>query len=326
MKPNTVFKSAYNRGLSRLQRLPIASAIGSEPAWSRALAVSRTTVRSIFARFAAAGLITDEGRPRVVSRHPAPADFYPDIETRRGGAVVETRFMYWILHEDCRPGQSINVPELSRQFGAPPAAVTHYLNRLRQSGLLARNAGGDWVLRGFTEEFAEELCELRTMFELHSAQRFITLSAEDPAFEELSRIKQDHLALLGQAETRYTEFSALDERLHRCVNDASRNRFIRGFYDMISMIFHYHYQWNKNDEKKRNIAAIHEHLSYIDALQGRVASAVITTCNTHMATARSTLLAAIRGSAEALKADQIAPMFVWPDGALRSDAGLEQPQ
>ena len=100
MKPNTVFKSAYNRGLSRLQRLPIASEVGSEPAWSRALAVSRTTVRSIFVRYSAAGLIAHEGRRRIVRRHPAPADFYPEIETRRGGAIVERRFMYWILHED----------------------------------------------------------------------------------------------------------------------------------------------------------------------------------------------------------------------------------
>jgi DNA-binding GntR family transcriptional regulator len=301
MKTNTVFKSAYNRGLSRLEALPVASEVGSEPAWSNALAVSRTTVRSVFAKFSAAGLIADDAGRRVVLRHPAPADFYPEIETHKVGAVVERRFMYWILQEDCRPGRSINVLELSRQFGASPSAVTHYLNRLRQCGLLERSSGGDWVLRGFTEEFAEELCEVRAMFELRSALRFVTLSAADPAWDELSRIKQDHLALLREAETRYTEFSALDERFHRCVNDASRNRFIKGFYDMISMIFHYHYQWNKKDEKERNIAAIHEHLCYIDALQDRAASTITATCSTHMATARSTLLASIRRSADALR-------------------------
>jgi DNA-binding GntR family transcriptional regulator len=301
MKTNTVFKLAYNRGLSRLEALPVSSKVGSEPAWSHALAVSRTTVRSVFAKFSAAGLIADDAGRRVVLRHPAPADFYPEIETHKAGAVVERRFMYWILQEDCRPGRSINVLELSRRFGASPSAVTHYLNRLRQSGLLERNSGGDWVLRGFTEEFAEELCEVRAMFELRSALRFVTLSAADPAWEELSRIKQDHLALLVEAEARYTEFSALDERLHRCVNDASRNRFIKGFYDMISMIFHYHYQWNKKDEKERNIAAIHEHLCYIGALQNRAGSAITATCNAHMATARSTLLASIRRSADALR-------------------------
>ena len=29
---------------------------------------------------------------------------------------------------------------------------------------------------------------------------------------------------------------------HRLINDASRNRFIEDFYDVISLIFHYHYQ------------------------------------------------------------------------------------
>ncbi len=106
------------------------------------------------------------------------------------------------------------------------------------------------------------------------------------------------LAQKGQrakvGETRFTDFSELDERLHRCINDASRNRFIVGFYDVISMIFHYHYQWNKQDEKQRNIAAMREHLAYIGALLSRDASAVSESCAAHMATARLSLLASLR--------------------------------
>jgi DNA-binding GntR family transcriptional regulator len=60
------------------------------------------------------------------------------------------------------------------------------------------------------------------------------------------------------------------------------------------MTFHYHYQWNKRDERERNIVAMHEHLTYIDALQSRNASAVAESCKAHMATARLTLLASIR--------------------------------
>jgi DNA-binding GntR family transcriptional regulator len=133
------------------------------------------------------------------------------------------------------------------------------------------------------------------MFELRSALRFISLADEEPAWAELSRIRNEHLALLKEAEMRFTDFSALDERFHRCINDASRNRFVAGFYDVISMIFHYHYQWNKQDERKRNIAAMHEHLAYIDALQRRDESAVTQSCNAHLATARLTLLASIEG-------------------------------
>jgi DNA-binding GntR family transcriptional regulator len=303
MKPNTVFKQAYNRGLAELNNFAVADDIGSEPAWSQTLAVSRTTVRTMLANFAAAGLIAYQGRRKLLLRHPVAADFFPQVETEQVGAIVEKRFLSWILHGDCKPEQTINVLELSRQFGVSASAINHYLNRFRPYGLLERHPRGGWVFRGFTEAFAEELCEVRTMFELRSALRFITLADDEPAWEELARIKSDHLALLGHADARYFEFSELDERFHRCVNDASRNRFIVSFYDVISMIFHYHYQWNKQDERERNIVAMREHLDYIDALQSRSASAVTERCNAHMATARLTLLASIRGFGDAPETD-----------------------
>ncbi|HME84615.1 MAG TPA: GntR family transcriptional regulator [Roseiarcus sp.] len=299
MKPNTVFKRAYNRGLARLRDYAIASNIGSEPSWSQALAVSRTTVRAIFSAFAVRGLIAYDGRRKALLRKPVPADFYPEVETEQVGAVVEKQFMQWILHGDCKPGQQLNALELSRQFGVSASAMRDYLNRFPRYGLLERRPSGSWVFNGFTEDFAEELCEVRSMFELRSALRFISLADEEPAWAELSRIRNDHLALLEEAESRFTDFSALDERFHRCINDASRNRFIVGFYDVISLIFHYHYQWNKRHERERNIAAMHEHLTYIDALQRRDASAVTQSCNAHMATARLTLLASIQGARDA---------------------------
>jgi len=135
---------------------------------------------------------------------------------------------------------------------------------------------------------------VRAMFELRSALRLATLAAGDPVWRELSLIKVEHLALLQEADTRFADFPELDERFHRCINDVSRNRFIASLYDVISMIFHYHYMWNKRDERERNIVAIREHLDYIDALESRNAAAIVKSCNAHMATALSTLLASIR--------------------------------
>ena len=59
------------------------------------------------------------------------------------------------------------------------------------------------------------------------------------------------------------------------------------------MIFHYHYQWNKRDEKPRNIAAMREHLVYISGLQSRDRARATESCRAHMATARATLMASI---------------------------------
>jgi DNA-binding GntR family transcriptional regulator len=299
MKSNSVFKRTYNRGLLRLREFPVASDIGSEPAWSEALAVSRTTVRAMLWALAEGGVITYEGRRKLLLRHPVAADFFPEVETEQVGAIVEKRFMKWILVGDCKPGEQINALELSRQLGVSPSAVRDYLNRFLRYGLLERRPSGSWVFNGFTEDFAEELCEVRTMFELRSAQRFITLGEDEPAWAELERIRGEHLALLEEAETRFSDFSELDERFHRCINDASRNRFIVGFYDVISMVFHYHYQWNKQNERERNIVAMQEHLAYIEALQSRDAHAVAERCNAHMATARLTLMGSVRQFAEA---------------------------
>ena len=80
-------------------------------------------------------------------------------------------------------------------------------------------------------------------------------------------MRQDHLDLLDDIERRFHDFSALDSRFHRLINSAAPNRFIDSFYDIITLIFHYHYQWNKKDERKRNEVAIHEHLTYMDALE-----------------------------------------------------------
>ena len=59
------------------------------------------------------------------------------------------------------------------------------------------------------------------------------------------------------------------------------------------MIFHYHYQSNKRDEKSRNIAAIREHLVYIDGLESRDRARATKSCRAHMTTARATLMASI---------------------------------
>ena len=91
-------------------------------------------------------------------------------------------------------------------------------------------------------------------------------------------------------DERYHDFSDLDSRFHRLVNAAAPNRFIDGFYDIITLIFHYHYQWNKRDERQRNEVALREHLTYIDALQSRDPTRVESACRTHLTSARETLI------------------------------------
>ena len=125
---------------------------------------------------------------------------------------------------------------------------------------------------------------------LKSAAAFAALPDSSPLWRLVKALREEHVCLLKEIDRRYHDFSDLDSRFHRLINSASPNRFIDGFYDIFTLIFHYHYQWNKRDERRRNEVAIQEHLAYIDALLGRNAAAVRHACRAHLASARTTLL------------------------------------
>lgn len=293
MKTNTVFKRAHNQCLSLISMTAVGSHLGTESDLATALGVSRTTVRNILITLEESGIIQIRQRDKVVSRLPHSSDFFPDFETQSSVEVVEKKFMQWILREDYKSAQQINTLELARQFGVSTSAVREYLSRFSQFGLLERREYGGWEFKGFTQDFAEELSEVRDLFEIRSAQKFIELPEDHPAWRLLDQLEEQHRRLRETVSVRHTDFSELDERFHRLINNVVPNRFMTNFYHIISMIFHYHYHWNKVGAAERNRVAIEEHLAYIAALKSRDREAVMTACLAHLKTARRTLLLSI---------------------------------
>ncbi|WP_448956452.1 GntR family transcriptional regulator [Labrys neptuniae] len=292
MRSKSVYKKTYNHLLKRLTDSAIERLDGPEAQLAQDLQISRTTLRAVLRDLQQAGIL----REREVVRRPRPADHFPEEETEQRSAQVERAFMDWILRADVRPGNPINVAQLSREFSMSTTMIRQYLQQMRHFGLLVQRPNSTWIFRGITTDFAAELSEIRELFELRSARKVAMLPADAPIWAQLKMIRQEHMALLGEAETRFHDFSALDEKLHRLIYDASENRFVVEFYQIISIIFHYHYQWNKVDEKARNIAAIHQHLDYIDALLSRDLDAIERTCRTHLAAARETMRLSIGGN------------------------------
>lgn len=290
MKTDAVFKRAYNDTVDLLARLKDRDPLPAESSLSAHLGVSRTTVRKVLAALAERGIVRGEGRSRIVRRPDRKLRRFPLAETVTTAAQVESRFMEWMLKDNARPGMPINELDLARRFGVATTVIREFLNRFQRFGLIEKRPSKGWVFRGFTSAFALELFEIREMFEPHSARAFISLPADSIQWQHLNALRQRHLALLGDIEVRYHDFSELDSRFHRLVNSAAPNRFIDGFYDVITLIFHYHYQWNKHDERQRNEVAIREHLTYIDALVGRDAAAVEEACRAHLASAKETLI------------------------------------
>lgn len=289
-KGSNVYKEAYNRCLGLLQdagRLPSEQELGTR------LEVSRTTVRAILGGMAQAGLIAWNKRDKRVLRAPRPDDYFPESETSPLSEIIERSFMRRLLAGDPGPGMQINELELAREIGVGTTGVREFLIRFSRFGLIEKRRNSHWVLKGFTRAFALELAEVREIFELRSAAAFARLPPDNPAWAELARLEAEHHDLARDIATRFNAFSELDERFHRLIHGASHNRFIIDFYDVIAMVFHYHYLWNKAGERQRNEVALQEHLAYIDALRSRDPARVDAACRRHLNSARETLLSSV---------------------------------
>lgn len=292
-KPNTLFKEAYNACLDLVADHPVGSVLPSETDLGDKLKISRTTVRSVLTSLSDAGIVQWERRAKTVLRPPVRDDYFAQEETNSLSAMIERSFMRRILSGGANPGDQINELELARDLGVSTSAVREFLIRFSRFGLIEKRRNSHWVLKGFTRDFALELTEVREMFELRSATAFAQLPADHPAWTALDAVEAEHLALAERFDDDWRGFSQLDEKFHRMIHEASRNRFIIDFYDVIAMIFHYHYQWNKADEKRRNRVAVGEHLDYIAALKRRSMMDVEFYCRKHLLSARETLLQSI---------------------------------
>lgn len=296
MKTDAVFKRAYNATLDLIAVQPVGDRLPSENALSARLGVSRTTVRKVLSALADRGAVKEAGGQRIRTATEREIERFPDAETVPLSAQVEKRFMEWMLRDNARPGTAINELDLARQFGVGTTGIREFLNRFQRFGLIEKRPNAGWALKGFTVSFALELFEIREMFELRSAQAFAALPADAPQWPEIAAIRDEHSSLLDEIEDRFHDFSDIDSRFHRLINSAAPNRFIDSFYDIFTMIFHYHYQWNKRDERQRNEVAIGEHLAYIDALLDRDEARVEIACRVHLVSAKQTLIGAISSS------------------------------
>jgi DNA-binding GntR family transcriptional regulator len=292
MKTDTLFKRAFNDALELTARLRDGDPLPPENALARSLAVSRTTVRKVVAMLQAQGIVAGSGRVRFVRKTGRVVEPYPNSETVPLSQQVEKQFMEWMLRGDARAGATINELDLARQFGVATTVIREFLNSFQRFGLTERRPNGGWLLQGFTTSFALELFEIREMFELRSARAFASLPADAPQWAQIATLREEHVALRSDIDARFQDFSDLDNRFHRLINAGAPNRFIDGFYDIITLIFHYHYQWKKHDERQRNEVAIDEHIRYIDALVSRDPDATERACRAHLGSARQTLLRA----------------------------------
>lgn len=293
MKRNNRYKDIHNRCLDQIRQLPTGAELPTESKLSEELEASRTTIRAVLSHLAEIELIDWQGRKKTILRKPLKRDYFVSEETRSTHQIVEHAFMENILGGHFDVGVLLNESELARQFDVSTSAVREFLIRFSRFGLIEKAPNRGWILKGFTQKFALELSDVRELFEQRSVRLFVNLPTDDDAWQALASLQQEHLALQARLKQDYLQFSNLDNRFHKLINSASDNRFINDFYDLITIIFHYHYRWNKKDELERNTAAVAQHLDIIQALIDKDEDQALAACKIHLAQARQTLLSSI---------------------------------
>jgi DNA-binding GntR family transcriptional regulator len=294
-RTDTRFRQAHNSMLDMLAAMPADTALPSEVKLASQLGVSRTVVRAVLQKLGADGILRIDAKEKRPLRAPRAKDRLPLRDDYIGREELEARFLDWVLRFDVPAGTALNITQLARQFNVPPHALQEFLASLGQSGLIERRPRGGWRILGFTADYAVELSEFRLVLELNAVRSFASLPADHPAWQALADIRVEHLDLLDRIERDFHDFSRLDGRFHALINSVVTNRFVAEFQKVISLIFHYHYQWDKTMERYRNEAAIREHLTIIEALQARDKQAAETKARTHLATSKETLLSSMRG-------------------------------
>ena len=290
-RDSSTFKESYNQALQLVRDTGVDGALPTESALSERLSVSRTTVRAILAGLDEAGIISWKGRSKTVLRVPRKADFFGKSETASATAKVSSRFMEYVLNSDLAPGSALYESDLKKKFETSSSVIREFMIKFSRFGLLTKERNHAWVLRGFTLDFAEELFEVREMFELRAFRSALEAGPDSPAQRELIALGPQHEAILERIDEDYLAFPRLDERFHRTLIEAHDNRFMIDFFEVVAMVFHYHYRWNRSDEKERNADAIHEHLRIIRALEQGDPDAASEAFRAHLDKARRTMVA-----------------------------------
>lgn len=293
-RTNIRLVEAYNSMLTICDKKKIGENLGSENTLASDLGVSRTVVRSALDRLQDAGILAIEGRQKTILRRSTQKDRMESPPVQHGLEELENRFFEWVLHMDVPAGTVLNVAQLAKDFGVATHTLQEFLSSLSRYGIVVRRPKGGWLLEGFTKSFALELSEFRVMLELNAVTHLVKLPEEHPIWAELDALDAQHHALLTEIDDKYHDFSRLDQQFHAAINSVVDNRFVKEFQKIISLIFHYHFQWNKSDERLRNESAIYEHFAYLDALRSRDPVKAEEAARAHLATSTQTLLNSLK--------------------------------
>jgi len=185
--------------------------------------------------------------------------------------------------------------ELAQKSGCTTNTVREFLIKFSNYGLIKKTPRARWEMVKFDEQFARELISFRQMIEMESVSELMKLPNDHAVWTKLAELLAQTIAIKNDIDNRYLEFPDLDRAMHLTMQEATKNRFARQFFEIASFICHYHYQWNKQGEFDRIKNAVDEHIDILNNLVIHNVSGSIMSLEKHLNTARKTLMSSVHG-------------------------------
>ncbi len=259
--------------------------------------VSRTTIRSALWYLTEQNIITKTGNKHYVARIPNKEDkiSYLCIKRTERSQIqrLENYFQASVQKKKIKPGYEFSELELAQNANVDVFTVKEYLIQFSRFNLITNLHRGKWKLTEFTPHYADKLFELREMLECHALNCFMNLPQHDIRWKQMKMLLQEHRNLRDNIADKYEDFSQLDHQLHTLILSAANNPFINDFIELITVIFHFHYQWDNSDLHTRNILAVEEHLSILVKIVSQDDLGAITELKRHLQTAKKSLMNSI---------------------------------
>ncbi|TCP96550.1 GntR family transcriptional regulator [Cricetibacter osteomyelitidis] len=290
-------RDIINQIIDSIMNQLLISPLPSQSALADLYNVSRTTIRHATNYLLEKGIIEYRNSLFYIIRIPTLDDKILYIHTKRSSANhyqrIENYFKNAIQKKLFKPGDEFRELELAKNANVDIFTVREYLIQFSRFRLITSLTRGTWKLIEFTPHYADKLFELREMLECHALTCFMALPKSDMRWSEIKVLLQEHRYLQENIVEQYADLSLLDHKLHTLILSAADNPFIDDFIELMSVIFHFHYQWDNRDLRSRNILAVEEHLALLIKIISKDQQGAIVELKRHLQTAKKTLMHSI---------------------------------
>ncbi|MGG4610689.1 GntR family transcriptional regulator (plasmid) [Providencia rettgeri] len=279
-----------NQFIDAIRHQYICSPLPSQSLLADMYNISRTTVRHVLNYLVEQKILENTNNNFVIIRKPNDADLLNTvIELPEQLTEFESFFYNLIQQRELKPGDNFTELQLAHRANVKPVVVREFLLQFSQYNLIENLRRGLWSLKTFDQDYAEKLFELRVLLETYALARFMNLPLDDKRWVQAKELLFQHRKLRETVVDNYHTFSELDRKFHSLLLSAADNPFFEQSLNMVTIIFHFHYQWDDSDLRERNVLAIEEHMTILSAIISHNDLQAMNELRNHLNTAKQSM-------------------------------------